>query len=166
MDESNPIQQVEVRNFDMSFGRMVVFMVKWAFAAIPAMLILLGVGYAAVSIINVVSDIDLDQPMASDISVPEAKETMPDVDEVTNPVVAREKVALRECQDLIRVRLRDGYSAAFSEKYSVLVTTGSQITLKSTVHRMDVLNRMVSTSWECTARDNGGSWTVVSITGA
>ena len=41
------VQQVEVRNFDMSFGRMVWFMVKWAIAAIPALLILFLIGVAA-----------------------------------------------------------------------------------------------------------------------
>src|SRR5688572_30393836 len=43
------IQPVEVRNFDMSFGRMVWFMVKWAIAAIPAFLILLVLGAIAIA---------------------------------------------------------------------------------------------------------------------
>ena len=34
-------QTVEVSNFDMPFGSMVVFMVKWAIASIPAILILM-----------------------------------------------------------------------------------------------------------------------------
>ena len=33
-------QRVVVTDFDMSFGSMVGFMVKWAFASIPAMLII------------------------------------------------------------------------------------------------------------------------------
>jgi uncharacterized membrane protein YgcG len=34
-------QTVKVSNFDMPFGSMVVFMVKWAIASIPAILILM-----------------------------------------------------------------------------------------------------------------------------
>ena len=45
------VQPVDVRNFNMSFGRMVVFMVKWAIATIPAMLILIMVGYVAFKIL-------------------------------------------------------------------------------------------------------------------
>jgi hypothetical protein len=36
-----PIQQVIVTNFEMTFRSMVVFMCKWAIAAIPAALILI-----------------------------------------------------------------------------------------------------------------------------
>lgn len=49
MTTEQAVQQVEVRNFDMSFGRMVWFMVKWAIAAIPAFLILLVLGVLAVT---------------------------------------------------------------------------------------------------------------------
>jgi hypothetical protein len=35
-----PVQKVTVIDFEMSFWRMVTFMVKWAFAAIPAAIIL------------------------------------------------------------------------------------------------------------------------------
>lgn len=38
---------VVVKDFDMSFGSMVVFMIKWAFAAIPAAIILTLVGFLA-----------------------------------------------------------------------------------------------------------------------
>jgi hypothetical protein len=38
---------VVVRNFDMPFGDMVVFILKWSVAAIPALLILLIVGSCA-----------------------------------------------------------------------------------------------------------------------
>lgn len=32
--------EVKIKDFDMPFGSMIVFMVKWAIAAIPAMIIL------------------------------------------------------------------------------------------------------------------------------
>ncbi len=38
-----PVQEVVVINFDMKFGTMVWFMVKWAVAAIPALLILAAI---------------------------------------------------------------------------------------------------------------------------
>lgn len=37
-------QEVVVVDFDMSFGSMVGFMVKWALAAIPAFMILVAIG--------------------------------------------------------------------------------------------------------------------------
>lgn len=37
-------QRVTVTDFDMSFGRMVWFMVKWVLASIPALAILAVVG--------------------------------------------------------------------------------------------------------------------------
>lgn len=40
-----PTQKVQVVGFDMPFGDMVVFMVKWAIAAIPAMIILFLIGF-------------------------------------------------------------------------------------------------------------------------
>ena len=49
MATEQTVQPVEVRNFDMTFGRMVWFMVKWAIAAIPAFLILLVLGVFAVT---------------------------------------------------------------------------------------------------------------------
>lgn len=45
--ERIPPQQVIVTDFDMAFGSMVKFMVKWAIAAIPALIILLIVGTVA-----------------------------------------------------------------------------------------------------------------------
>ena len=39
------IQRVVVMDIDMPFGSMIAFMVKWAFAAIPALLILGIVGF-------------------------------------------------------------------------------------------------------------------------
>jgi CHASE2 domain-containing sensor protein len=38
------VQRVVVRDIQMSFGSMVVFMVKWAIAAIPALIILIVLG--------------------------------------------------------------------------------------------------------------------------
>jgi hypothetical protein len=52
MSTTPPIQQVDVRNFDMSFSRMVWFMIKWAFAAIPALVILIAVGLLAITFIG------------------------------------------------------------------------------------------------------------------
>jgi hypothetical protein len=45
-------QQVIVTDFDMSFGNMVGFMIKWAFAAVPAaiiifMLVMMGMALLA-----------------------------------------------------------------------------------------------------------------------
>lgn len=37
----DPIQHVSVRDVSMPFGSMVVFILKWTLASIPAMLILL-----------------------------------------------------------------------------------------------------------------------------
>ncbi|HJU73546.1 MAG TPA: hypothetical protein VJ717_07355 [Gemmatimonadaceae bacterium] len=36
-----PIQQVSVRDVSMPFGSMVVFILKWTLASIPAMIIIL-----------------------------------------------------------------------------------------------------------------------------
>lgn len=52
MTEHTAIQKVDVRNFDMSFGRLVWFMVKVAIAAIPALLILAVIGVIAVRAIG------------------------------------------------------------------------------------------------------------------
>ena len=38
------VQAVKVIDFDMEFGSMVTFMVKWAIASIPAMIILFIIG--------------------------------------------------------------------------------------------------------------------------
>ena len=40
-----PVQRVRVTDVDMSFGSMVGFMVKWAIAAIPALIILAALGF-------------------------------------------------------------------------------------------------------------------------
>jgi uncharacterized membrane protein len=40
-NQNKVAQTVEVSNFDMPFGSMVVFMVKWVIASIPAILILM-----------------------------------------------------------------------------------------------------------------------------
>ena len=40
------IMNVDVKDIDMSFSNMVVFMVKWAIASIPAMIILFMIGFA------------------------------------------------------------------------------------------------------------------------
>ena len=36
----SPTQEVIIKDIDMSFGNMIVFMVKWALASIPAMIII------------------------------------------------------------------------------------------------------------------------------
>ena len=43
--ESSQAQRVTVTDIDMPFGSMVGFMVKWAIASIPALLILLLIGF-------------------------------------------------------------------------------------------------------------------------
>ena len=51
MSEGNErIQAVDVRNFNMSVGRMVVFMVKFAIATIPAMSILIVAFYFVMAV--------------------------------------------------------------------------------------------------------------------
>src|SRR6267154_1962088 len=44
MSTENGMQEVRVTDIRMPFGSMVLFMVKWAIASIPAMIILLGLG--------------------------------------------------------------------------------------------------------------------------
>jgi hypothetical protein len=39
-----PMQRVVVTDVNMTFGSMVLFMVKWAIASIPAMILLAGIG--------------------------------------------------------------------------------------------------------------------------
>ncbi len=41
MSQDLPPQEIVVRDIRMRFGSMVVFMVKWAFAAIPALIIII-----------------------------------------------------------------------------------------------------------------------------
>ena len=48
-----PLQHVIVKDFEMSFGSMVVFMIKWSVAAIPALGILGFVGFAFVLFLGV-----------------------------------------------------------------------------------------------------------------
>ena len=50
--QPTPTQKVTVTDIDMPFGSMVVFMVKWALAAIPAMLILLVLGLVLVTFLQ------------------------------------------------------------------------------------------------------------------
>lgn len=52
MSNENQPPRVVVTDIHMPFGSMVVFMVKWAFAAIPAMLILFCVGFALVAVLG------------------------------------------------------------------------------------------------------------------
>lgn len=42
--EREEVQRVNITDIRMSFGSMVVFMVKWAIASVPAVLILLILG--------------------------------------------------------------------------------------------------------------------------
>ena len=50
-------QQVTVVDIEMPFGSMVVFMVKWAIASIPAFLILMVILGAVVTFFGVLSGI-------------------------------------------------------------------------------------------------------------
>lgn len=45
------LQRISVVDFDMPFGRMVVFMIKWAFAAIPALIVIWMVLFACLMIV-------------------------------------------------------------------------------------------------------------------
>ena len=47
-----PTMQVVVTDVHMSFGSMIVFMVKWAFASIPAFIIIIGVYLAVILGVN------------------------------------------------------------------------------------------------------------------
>jgi len=47
-----PIARVSVVDIKMPFGSMVTFMVKWAFAAIPAFLILASVAFFVVLVLT------------------------------------------------------------------------------------------------------------------
>ena len=48
----NGPQPVTVIDIQMSFGSMVVFMVKWVLAAIPAMIILIVLGFVATGLLS------------------------------------------------------------------------------------------------------------------
>lgn len=50
MAEYKGAQPVVVLDVNMSFGSMVVFMIKWSLAAIPALLILMMIGFFAVAL--------------------------------------------------------------------------------------------------------------------
>ena len=53
MTEINTAQKVRVIDFDMKFGSMVLFMIKWALASIPAFIILFILMTLLVSIFGV-----------------------------------------------------------------------------------------------------------------
>ena len=53
MAEINTTQEVRVTDFDMKFGSMVLFMIKWALASIPAFIILFILMTLLVSIFGV-----------------------------------------------------------------------------------------------------------------
>jgi hypothetical protein len=55
MNESTPLptQRITITDIDMPFGRMVAFMVKWSFAAIPALLIMWAVAATVFFIIAI-----------------------------------------------------------------------------------------------------------------
>jgi hypothetical protein len=52
MDEPKTTQAVVVTDVHMPFWSMVVFMVKWAFAAIPALIILMVIGFSAATVLG------------------------------------------------------------------------------------------------------------------
>lgn len=49
--------EVVVKDFQMSFGSMVVFMIKWSLAAIPALLILAATGLIFYALLTAISGI-------------------------------------------------------------------------------------------------------------
>ena len=53
---SKNITEVVVTDVKMSFSSMVVFMVKWAIATIPAIIILTAVGSITLGLLRVLSD--------------------------------------------------------------------------------------------------------------
>jgi len=53
MTEKNTSQEIKVTDFDMKFGSMVLFMIKWALASIPAFIILFILMTLLVSIFGV-----------------------------------------------------------------------------------------------------------------
>ena len=53
MTEINTTQEIRVTDFDMKFGSMVLFMIKWALASIPAFIILFILMTLLVSIFGV-----------------------------------------------------------------------------------------------------------------
>jgi len=53
MTEINTSQEIKVTDFDMKFGSMVLFMIKWALASIPAFIILFILMTLLVSIFGV-----------------------------------------------------------------------------------------------------------------
>ncbi len=48
MQGPNEPKRVTIRDINMSFGSMVIFMIKWSIAAIPAMIVL-GIIFALVT---------------------------------------------------------------------------------------------------------------------
>jgi hypothetical protein len=52
MSETTPPSKVTVVDFDMSFGKMVTFLVKLAIAAIPAAIILFVLGVLLVGVLG------------------------------------------------------------------------------------------------------------------
>lgn len=55
--ELREFKEVVVRDIDMHFWTMVIFMVKWSLASIPAIIILLIIGAVLVSILGGIGDI-------------------------------------------------------------------------------------------------------------
>ena len=47
MTNGTPRQEIAVTDIDMPFGSMIKFMVKWAIASIPALIILMVLGAVA-----------------------------------------------------------------------------------------------------------------------
>lgn len=54
MNEFRGAQPVVVLDVNMSFGSMVIFMIKWALAAIPALLILSVIGFVLAALFGAV----------------------------------------------------------------------------------------------------------------
>ena len=48
---------VDVKDIDMSFGNMVMFMVKWAISSIPAFIILFLIGFAVAVALGLITSI-------------------------------------------------------------------------------------------------------------
>jgi hypothetical protein len=49
---TGPIEVI-VKDFDMSFGSMIIFMIKWALASIPAAIILVAIAFGVMVLLSV-----------------------------------------------------------------------------------------------------------------
>ncbi len=129
--DAKPEQRIVVADVQMKFGSMVLFMVKWAIASIPAMLILvflvsLAVGVASAGVAWLVSGGSTQ--VATEAAVPEAA-----------PAAAPDLILARFEVTSARFRLRDG-SLGPEPRVDLSVTNGTD----RAVSRAYFVGRLVS----------------------